>query len=64
MADVVAAGDLADRLAVALATFDRALLMFGRFQLAAEFDPLAVAILVARLSNNLAPVGAADLVPG
>ena len=38
MADVVAAGDLADRLAVALATFDRALLMFGRFQLAAEFD--------------------------
>ena len=38
--------------------------MFGRFQTAAEFDALAVAILVARLSNNLAPVGAAGLAPG
>ena len=45
MADVVAAGDLADRLAVALATFDRAL------QLAAAFD--------AATFRALAPFGGA-----
>ena len=44
MTDVVAAGDLAHRLAVAVASLDRlALLVVGQFRLAAHLDAAALA---------------------
>jgi hypothetical protein len=51
VADVVAAGDLAHRLAVMVAAADRfALLVFGQFRFAAELDAARLGALVNALT--------------